>query len=124
MSRLLTADFFHPKPVTPGLKCAAPNASQDWLIILTYRFIPQSVSLILCVVLIAAMACAQSRAHQVIVALDDSGSMLDGDPQRIRFEATTMFAAISSSQDRLGIIVFGGSARCFHRPLPLVSGAL
>ena len=67
---------------------------------------------------------AQDRARVVIIALDESGSMLQSDPQRIRFEATAMLAGISSPRDQFGLLAFGDDARWVMTPVPNQPGTL
>lgn len=59
---------------------------------------------------------ASEKAHVVIVAIDDSGSMKQSDPQGVRLEATSMVVRSASSDDQFGIIAFGNDARWLLRP--------
>lgn len=113
------------KSVSRFLHCSATaDSAGEPSVVLICKLISKALLLMLCVLIVQGITFAQDKAHQVIVALDDSGSMRQSDPLRIRIEATRMFAAISSPQDRLGIIVFGGSAKWLHKPAAVAHDSL
>ena len=66
---------------------------------------------------------AADRAHVVILAIDDSGSMKQTDPQRMRIEAAEMLAASGSTSDQIGVLKFGDSASWLVQPAPLAATA-
>lgn len=66
--------------------------------------------------LISAAAFASDRAHLVIVAIDDSGSMKQSDPRGIRLEAAAMLASTCDVSDQLGIVTFGNGAEWVRMP--------
>jgi hypothetical protein len=61
---------------------------------------------------------SSERAHVVIVAIDDSGSMKQSDPVRIRLEATSMLALSASGEDQFGIVRFGNEGKWILEPGP------
>jgi hypothetical protein len=68
-----------------------------------------------CWLLIACLAFATQlfaaeKAHLVIVAIDDSGSMKQSDPLRLRLEAATMLAMSAGPSDQFGAMKFGNDA--------------
>lgn len=59
------------------------------------------------------------RASQrtVILALDQSASMVRSDPGKLRVEAAGLMAATEDSKDLVGIIAFGDTARWLQQPI-------
>jgi Mg-chelatase subunit ChlD len=53
---------------------------------------------------------AAEKAHLVLVAIDDSGSMKQSDPLRLRLEAATMLAMSAGPNDQFGAMRFGSDA--------------
>ncbi len=60
---------------------------------------------------------ASARAHLVIVAIDDSGSMKQSDPLKLRLEAATMLAMSAGPSDQFGAIKFGTGADWLIQPV-------
>jgi uncharacterized protein YegL len=64
------------------------------------------------VVLVSSAGWAQSRSPlDVILALDNSGSMKRNDPDRLMLGAASSFAARLGEDSRVGVVRFDGSAR-------------
>lgn len=53
---------------------------------------------------------AAQKAQVVLLAIDDSGSMIQSDPKGIRLEATSMVALSGRSSDQIGVVKFGSGA--------------
>jgi hypothetical protein len=65
---------------------------------------------------VSAVAFTTDRAHVIIAAIDDSGSMKQSDPQNIRLEAAAMLTFSSSPSDQFGIMRFGNEAAWVQTP--------
>lgn len=63
----------------------------------------------------AAWATQQQRT--VIIALDQSASMVHSDPDKLRVEAAGLLAATADSNDRVGVLVFGDNAQWLQKPV-------
>jgi Mg-chelatase subunit ChlD len=61
---------------------------------------------------------AAVRSRLVVLAIDESGSMAQSDPSRMRIEAASMMLSIASPQDEVGLIGFGDGARWVAKPGP------
>lgn len=77
---------------------------------------------LLALVSVSTAARAEGKGRLVIIAMDDSGSMQQNDPQRIRGEAARMLGRLLSDGDRFGVIAFGGDARWTLEPAPVGTG--
>jgi Mg-chelatase subunit ChlD len=62
---------------------------------------------------------ANANKRLVILAIDDSGSMQQNDPQKLRAEAALMMATIAADADIVGISAFGSKARWLFEPTPM-----
>jgi Mg-chelatase subunit ChlD len=71
---------------------------------------------------VSTTARAVGKSRLVIIVMDDSGSMQQTDPQRIRAEAAGMLARLLTEGDRFGVIAFGGDARWTLRPAQVGAG--
>lgn len=74
------------------------------------------VFFLLPLVLVPGARAARKR-QTVIIALDQSGSMVQSDPAKLRIEAAGLLAATLDPNDRIGLIGFGGSAHWLRRPV-------
>ncbi len=75
------------------------------------------VALVLMPFLLVPHAWAAQKQRTIILALDQSGSMLRSDPERLRVEAAGLLAATENPNDQVGVIVFGDSARWLQKPI-------
>ncbi len=62
-------------------------------------------------------AWASQKQRTVIIALDQSGSMVRSDPGRLRVEAAGLLAATENPKDQVGVIVFGDTAHWLQEPI-------
>lgn len=74
------------------------------------------VLFLLPLVLVPGARAARKR-QTVIVALDQSGSMVQSDPNKLRIEAAGLLAATEGVKDRVGIIAFGDTAQWLQQPV-------
>ena len=58
-----------------------------------------------------AVSSKQKEGIDLIFVLDCSGSMKKTDPQDLRKPATELFVSLLGSQDRIGLVSFGGLAQ-------------
>jgi hypothetical protein len=75
------------------------------------------VALVLMPFLLVSPAWATQKQRTIIIALDQSGSMLRSDPDRLRVEAAGLLAATENPNDQVGVIAFGDSARWLQKPM-------
>jgi hypothetical protein len=75
------------------------------------------VALVLMPFLLLPHAWATQKQRTIIIALDQSGSMLRSDPARLRVEAAGLLAATENPNDQVGVIAFGDSARWLQEPI-------
>jgi hypothetical protein len=75
------------------------------------------VALVLMPFLLVSPAWATQKQRTIIIALDQSGSMLQSDPARLRVEAAGLLAATENPNDQVGVVAFGDSARWLQRPI-------
>jgi von Willebrand factor type A domain len=75
-----------------------------------------AVFFLLPLVLVPGARAARKR-QTVIIALDQSGSMVQSDPAKLRIEAAGLLAATLDANDRVGLIGFGDSAQWLRRPV-------
>ena len=75
------------------------------------------VALVLMPFLLVSPAWATQKQRTIIIALDQSGSMLRSDPDRLRVEAAGLLAATENPNDQVGVIAFGDSARWLQKPI-------
>jgi hypothetical protein len=75
------------------------------------------VALVLMLFLLVSPAWAAQKQRTIIIALDQSGSMLRSDPDRLRVKAAGLLAATENPNDQVGVIVFGDSARWLQKPI-------
>ena len=75
------------------------------------------VALILMPFLLVPHAWATQKRRIIIIALDQSGSMLQSDPARLRVEAAGLLAATENPNDQVGVIAFGDSAHWLQKPI-------
>ena len=75
------------------------------------------VALVLMPFLLVSPAWATQKQRTIIIALDQSGSMLRSDPARLRVEAAGLLSATENPNDQVGVIVFGDSARWLQKPI-------
>jgi hypothetical protein len=67
--------------------------------------------------ILAPTAWASRKQQTIVIALDQSGSMVRSDPTKLRIEAAGLLAATLGAKDQVGIIGFGDSARWLQRPI-------
>jgi len=75
------------------------------------------VALVLMPFLLVSPAWATQKQRTIIIALDQSGSMLQSDPARLRVEAAGLLAATENPNDQVGVIAFGDTARWLQKPI-------
>jgi hypothetical protein len=75
------------------------------------------VALVLMPFLLVSPAWATQKQRTIIIALDQSGSMLRSDPARLRVEAAGLLAATENPNDQVGVIAFGDSSRWLQKPV-------
>jgi hypothetical protein len=75
------------------------------------------VALVLVPFLLVSPAWATQKQRTIIIALDQSGSMVQSDPARLRVEAAGLLAATENPNDQVGMIGFGDTARWLQRPI-------
>ncbi len=75
------------------------------------------VALVLMPFFLVSPAWATQKQRTIIIALDQSGSMLRSDPARLRVEAAGLLSATENPNDQVGVIVFGDSARWLQKPI-------
>ncbi|MHB1838867.1 MAG: vWA domain-containing protein [Acidobacteriaceae bacterium] len=75
------------------------------------------VALVLMPFLLAPDAWAMQKQRTIIIALDQSGSMVRSDPARLRVEAAGLLAATENPSDHVGLIAFGDHARWLQKPI-------
>ena len=75
------------------------------------------VALVLMPFLLVSPAWATQKQRTIIIALDQSGSMLRSDPDRLRVEAAGLLAATENPNDQVGVIAFGDCAHWLQRPI-------
>lgn len=75
-----------------------------------------AVFFLLPLVLVPGARAARKR-QTVIIALDQSGSMVQSDPAKLRIEAAGLLVATLDANDRVGLIGFGDSAHWLRRPV-------
>ncbi len=62
-------------------------------------------------------ALASHKQRTIIIALDQSGSMVQSDPARLRVEAAGLLAATENPNDQVGLIAFGDDAHWLQKPI-------
>jgi hypothetical protein len=62
-------------------------------------------------------ALASHKQRTIIIALDQSGSMVRSDPARLRVEAAGLLAATENPNDQVGLIAFGDRAHWLQKPI-------
>lgn len=62
-------------------------------------------------------AWATQKQRTVIIALDQSASMVRSDPARLRIEAAGLLAATENEKDQVGVIAFGDTAHWLQYPI-------
>lgn len=67
--------------------------------------------------LLAPTARASRKQQTIVIALDQSGSMIRSDPAKLRVEAAGLLAATLGAKDQVGIIGFGDSAHWLQQPI-------
>ncbi|HEX4022095.1 MAG TPA: vWA domain-containing protein [Acidobacteriaceae bacterium] len=60
---------------------------------------------------------ATQKQRTIIIALDQSGSMVQSDPDKLRIEAAGLLAATENAKDQVGVIAFGDAARWLQKPI-------
>lgn len=75
------------------------------------------VALFLLPLLVVPDAWATQKQRIIIVALDQSGSMIRSDPDRLRVEAAGLLAATENAKDQIGVISFGDTAHWLQKPI-------
>ncbi len=75
------------------------------------------VALVLMPFLLVPGAWATQKQRTVIIALDQSGSMVRSDPARLRMEAAGLLAATENPDDQVGLIAFGDNAHWLQKPI-------
>lgn len=75
------------------------------------------VALFLLPLLFVPAARASRKQQTILIALDQSGSMVQSDPGRLRVEAAGLLAATENPKDQVGVIAFGDSARWVQQPI-------
>ena len=60
---------------------------------------------------------AAEKQQTIIIALDQSGSMLRSDPDKLRVEAAGLLAATENPQDQVGVLAFGDSSHWLQQPV-------
>jgi hypothetical protein len=75
------------------------------------------VALVLMPFLLVPHAWATQKQRTIIIALDQSGSMLRSDPARLRVEAAGLLAATENPNDQVGLISFGDNAHWLQKPI-------
>ncbi|HET9088193.1 MAG TPA: vWA domain-containing protein [Acidobacteriaceae bacterium] len=73
-------------------------------------------SLLLLLVLVPG-AWAAHKQRVIILALDQSASMVHSDPTRLRVEAAGLLAAVAGAQDQIGVIGFGDTSTWLQTPV-------
>lgn len=63
------------------------------------------------------VATAAQKQRTIVIALDQSGSMLHSDPDRLRVEAAGLLAATAGAKDQVGVIAFGDTAHWLQQPI-------
>ena len=62
-------------------------------------------------------AWATQKRQTIVIALDQSGSMLRSDPDKLRVEAAGLLAATENPNDQVGLIAFGDTAHWLQKPI-------
>jgi hypothetical protein len=62
-------------------------------------------------------ALASHKQRTIIIALDQSGSMVRSDPARLRMEAAGLLAATENPNDQVGLIAFGDGTQWLQKPI-------
>lgn len=75
------------------------------------------VALFLLPLVLVPGASASQKQRTIIIALDQSGSMVRSDPAKLRIEAAGLLAATENPNDQIGLIAFGDSARWLQKPI-------
>ena len=75
------------------------------------------VALFLLPLVLAPHARASQTQRTIIIALDQSGSMVRSDPGKLRVEAAGLLAATENPHDQVGLIAFGDSAHWLQQPI-------
>lgn len=60
---------------------------------------------------------ATLKQRTILIALDQSGSMVRSDPDRLRVEAAGLLAATENAKDQVGVIAFGDAAHWLQAPI-------
>ncbi len=75
------------------------------------------VALVLMPLVLVPGARAAEKQQTIIIALDQSGSMLRSDPDKLRVEAAGLLAATENPQDQVGVLAFGDSSHWLQQPV-------
>lgn len=78
---------------------------------------PLFLSFALLPLVLAPAARAAQKQRTIIIALDQSGSMVRSDPGKLRVEAAGLLAATEDAKDQVGVIVFGNTAHWLQKPI-------
>lgn len=78
-----------------------------------------SFAVVLCFLpfVLVPVARAARKRQTVIIALDQSGSMVRSDSSKLRVEAAGLLAATQAATDQVGLIGFGGTAQWLQQPV-------
>ncbi len=75
------------------------------------------VVLFLMPLVLVSDAWATQKQRTIIIALDESGSMVRSDPGKLRVEAAGLLAATENPHDQVGLIAFGDTAHWLQQPI-------
>ncbi len=75
------------------------------------------VALFLLPLLLVPAAQASRKQRTILIALDQSGSMVQSDPGRLRVEAAGLLAATENPKDQVGVLAFGDTAHWLQQPV-------
>lgn len=75
------------------------------------------VAFLLLPFVLAPGARAAQKRRAIIVALDQSASMMHSDPNRLRVEAAGLLAATAGPDDQIGMIGFGDTSHWLQKPI-------
>ncbi|MDR5726982.1 MAG: vWA domain-containing protein [Terriglobia bacterium] len=75
------------------------------------------VALVLMPLVLLSDARATQKQRTIIIALDQSGSMVRSDPGKLRVEAAGLLAATENPHDQVGLIAFGDTAHWLQQPI-------
>ena len=81
------------------------------------RIVSLCVALLLLPLVLVPGAWAAHKQRVIILALDQSASMIHSDPGRLRAEAAGLLAATADAQDQVGIIGFGDTSTWLQTPV-------